>query len=74
MSHSFGYGLMDATGMVKLAKKWKKVGPQRVYETNEPIENTYVYTYSLSFIMSYCAFTVLMSRLRENNVNRLMLK
>jgi len=49
VSHSFGYGLMDATGMVKLAKRWKTVGPQRIYETNESIENVYVF--SLVYIL-----------------------
>jgi len=27
-SHNFGYGLMDATGMVKMASSWKTVGEQ----------------------------------------------
>ena len=27
-SHSFGYGVMDASGMVKMAMKWKNVGAQ----------------------------------------------
>ena len=27
-SHSFGYGVMDASGMVKMAQRWKNVGPQ----------------------------------------------
>ena len=27
-SHSFGYGVMDASGMVKMAQMWKNVGPQ----------------------------------------------
>jgi len=27
-SHSFGYGVMDASGMVTMAQKWKNVGPQ----------------------------------------------
>jgi len=27
-SHNFGYGLMDATGMVKMASNWKSVGEQ----------------------------------------------
>jgi len=27
-SHSFGYGVMDASGMVKMAQKWKNVGTQ----------------------------------------------
>jgi len=27
-SHSFGYGVMDASGMVKMAQKWKNVGAQ----------------------------------------------
>ncbi|RWS28982.1 furin-like protease 2, partial [Leptotrombidium deliense] len=33
-SHKFGYGLMDATAMVKLAKKWKAVPSQRVCHTD----------------------------------------
>jgi len=27
-SHSFGYGVMDASGMVRMAQKWKSVGTQ----------------------------------------------
>ena len=27
-SHSFGYGVMDASGMVRMAQMWKNVGPQ----------------------------------------------
>lgn len=27
-SHSFGYGVMDASGMVKMAQKWQNVGTQ----------------------------------------------
>ena len=27
-SHSFGYGVMDASGMVKMAQMWRNVGPQ----------------------------------------------
>ncbi|XP_076356681.1 furin-like protease 1, isoforms 1/1-X/2 isoform X3 [Tachypleus tridentatus] len=29
VSHSFGFGLMDAAAMVKLARKWKPVPPQK---------------------------------------------
>ncbi|XP_026741464.1 furin-like protease 1, partial [Trichoplusia ni] len=29
VSHSFGYGLLDAAGMVRLAKTWRSVPPQR---------------------------------------------
>ncbi|XP_022130896.2 furin-like protease 1 isoform X2 [Pieris rapae] len=29
VSHSFGYGLLDAAGMVRLARSWKTVPPQR---------------------------------------------
>lgn len=32
-SHKFGYGLMDAAGMVRLAKVWKNVAPQRLCES-----------------------------------------
>eukprot|EP00092_Neocalanus_flemingeri_P033440 GFUD01036357.1.p1 GENE.GFUD01036357.1~~GFUD01036357.1.p1 ORF type:complete len:862 (-),score=191.63 GFUD01036357.1:334-2919(-) len=27
-SHSFGYGIMDTSGMVRMAQTWKNVGPQ----------------------------------------------
>ena len=30
-SHSFGYGIMDATGMVDLALKWTNVPEQESY-------------------------------------------
>lgn len=30
VSHSFGYGLMDATAMVRLARKWKTVPAQHI--------------------------------------------
>lgn len=32
-SHKFGYGLMDASAMVRLAKNWKNVPAQRVCES-----------------------------------------
>ncbi|CAL8087295.1 unnamed protein product [Orchesella dallaii] len=36
VSHSFGYGLMDAGAMVKLSKKWKMVPPQHKCEIKAP--------------------------------------
>ena len=33
-SHKFGYGLMDAEGMVRLAEVWRTVAPQRICETS----------------------------------------
>ncbi|XP_055541573.1 furin-like protease 1 isoform X3 [Wyeomyia smithii] len=36
VSHSFGYGLMDAAAMVKLARTWKTVPDQQVCEINAP--------------------------------------
>uniref|UniRef100_A0A1L8DJ27 furin n=2 Tax=Nyssomyia neivai TaxID=330878 RepID=A0A1L8DJ27_9DIPT len=36
VSHSFGYGLMDAAGMVKLARTWKTVPEQQLCEINAP--------------------------------------
>ncbi|XP_058824357.1 furin-like protease 1 [Topomyia yanbarensis] len=36
VSHSFGYGLMDAAAMVKLARTWKTVPEQQVCEINAP--------------------------------------
>lgn len=29
MSHSYGYGLLDAGAMVTMAQTWTNVGPQR---------------------------------------------
>lgn len=36
VSHSFGYGLMDAHAMVKLARTWKTVPEQQRCEINSP--------------------------------------
>lgn len=36
VSHSFGYGLMDAGAMVKLAKRWKTVPAQHKCEIKAP--------------------------------------
>ncbi|XP_058985493.1 furin-like protease 1 isoform X2 [Musca domestica] len=36
VSHSFGYGLMDAAAMVKLARQWKTVPEQQRCEINAP--------------------------------------
>lgn len=30
VSHSFGYGLMDATAMVRLARRWKTIPAQHI--------------------------------------------
>ncbi len=32
VSHSFGYGLMDAAAMVRLARNWKQVPEQQLCE------------------------------------------
>uniref|UniRef100_A0A0C9RNP4 furin n=1 Tax=Fopius arisanus TaxID=64838 RepID=A0A0C9RNP4_9HYME len=39
VSHSFGYGLMDATAMVRLAKKWRTVPEQHKCEVSAPHMN-----------------------------------
>lgn len=36
VSHSFGYGLMDAGAMVKMAKRWKTVPEQNKCEVRAP--------------------------------------
>lgn len=36
VSHSFGYGLMDAAAMVKIAKNWQTVPEQQRCEINAP--------------------------------------
>lgn len=42
VSHSFGYGLMDAAAMVKLARTWKTVPEQQICEINAPHLDKYV--------------------------------
>ncbi|XP_052279623.1 furin-like protease kpc-1 isoform X3 [Dreissena polymorpha] len=42
VSHSFGYGLMDAAAMVQLARNWTTVPPQHIceirsFDTNKPV-------------------------------------
>ena len=39
VSHSFGYGLMDAGAMVQLAKNWTTVPPQHICEKRSKDEN-----------------------------------
>jgi len=36
VSHAFGYGLMDAYAMVKLARNWKTVPEQHKCEVSAP--------------------------------------
>lgn len=43
VSHSFGYGLMDATAMVRLAKKWRTVPEQHKCEVSAPHMNRLVH-------------------------------
>ena len=42
VSHSFGYGLMDAAAMVQLARVWNTVTPQQFCEIRAPDSNKYV--------------------------------
>ena len=39
VSHRFGYGMMDAFAMVKLAKNWVNVAPQRSCDVLHPHDN-----------------------------------
>lgn len=47
MSHSFGYGLMDATTMVRLARKWKTVPPQHICNVTAQVFEKYVFYFCL---------------------------
>lgn len=38
VSHKFGYGLMDAGGMVALAEQWTTVPPQHICKSQEIAE------------------------------------
>lgn len=42
VSHSFGYGLMDATAMVRLARKWKTVPAQHICNVTAQVFEKYV--------------------------------
>lgn len=46
VSHSFGYGLMDATAMVRLARKWKTVPAQHICNVTAQVFDKYVGKYS----------------------------
>jgi furin len=39
-SHSFGYGIMDASAMVRLAKIWKTVPEQKISAVKADIGKT----------------------------------
>ena len=41
-SHSFGYGVMDATCMVRLAKVWKTVGEKKMCSQASHDANTII--------------------------------
>ncbi|XP_066589847.1 furin-like protease 2 isoform X2 [Prorops nasuta] len=60
VSHKFGYGLMDAGGMVNLAEQWTNVPPQHICKSQEiseerPIDPTYGYSLSVYMDVSGCA-------------------
>lgn len=42
MSHSFGFGLMDATEMVRLARRWKTVPAQHICNVTAQVFEKYV--------------------------------
>ena len=41
-SHAFGYGIMDATCMVRLAKVWKSVGEKKMCSKASQDSNTII--------------------------------
>lgn len=51
VSHSFGYGLMDATAMVQLAKKWQTVPEQHKCEMLAPHKNRFVIYYYSNYLI-----------------------
>jgi furin len=42
VSHSFGFGLMDATEMVRLARRWKTVPAQHICNVTAQVFEKYV--------------------------------
>ncbi|XP_055845205.1 furin-like protease 2 isoform X2 [Episyrphus balteatus] len=62
-SHKFGYGLMDAGGMVSLAEQWTSVPPQHICKSREnnedrKIEGSYGYTLQTHMDVNGCAGTI----------------
>lgn len=63
VSHKFGYGLMDAGGMVSLAEKWNTVPAQHICKSREinedrSIEGSVGYTLQTHMDVNGCAGTV----------------
>lgn len=63
VSHKFGYGLMDAGGMVDLAEKWGTVPAQHICKSREinedrPIEGSVGYTLQVHMDVNGCSGTV----------------
>lgn len=63
VSHKFGYGLMDAGGMVSLAEQWTIVPPQHICKSREinedrPIDGSVGYTLQTHMDVNGCAGTI----------------
>lgn len=63
VSHKFGYGLMDAGGMVDLAERWTTVPPQHICKSREinedrAVEGSVGYTLQVHMDVNGCAGTV----------------
>ena len=58
VSHSYGYGLMDATAMVRTARNWRMVPRQEECEVNSPyyykVSKKGLRTWRLEFAFSTC--------------------
>lgn len=63
VSHKFGYGLMDAGGVVSLAEQWTNVPPQHICKSREinedrQIDGSYGYTLQTHMDVNGCAGTI----------------
>lgn len=67
VSHSYGYGLLDASAIVELAKTWTSVGPQRKCVITMVSEPRFVqYTHTHTHDPNYMCLHILQLSLKEN--------
>lgn len=75
VSHSYGYGLLDAGAIVELAKTWTSVGPQRKCVITVVSEPRLVHTHTLHtrFIRAHTGFIEFPSRIRISCLHPVLL-
>lgn len=72
VSHKFGYGLMDAGGMVSLAEQWTTVPPQHICKSQEiaeercVLENVFFCYFEVCHTSTYAPAITTMSTKKKN--------